>query len=310
MSDSAASGHASWAQQLEVATRVAAGLIAAAYVAGFLIVTIHHARLGIWQFDLLRPRILSAGTTFLVLLFLAAATTLGAHRLLGIGGVGLPREPHKQQAAATLVTIICSTTTAYGFALFLRGMLASEESWRFWIPWQPIPLMLLVGGIDFAARVRIDKGPTSFLLSAAAAAVALGGAVWSYATRFTSTLALWFWIVMVLVLVIYAVGRYQEALLRNQRLESILLVATIGMIYLYSAQIYGAVNPWLGGGAPMSVTFILSAPAPTAETIEGRLIEETTHGYYLLPDTDPTRPLFSLAKECQQFSLRQVSESV
>ena len=112
MPDLTVNGRASWAQQLEIATRVAAVLIAAAYVAGFLVVTIHHARLGIWQFDLLRPRILSAGTTFLVLLSLATATTLGAHRLLGIGGVGLPAQPHEQKAAATLVTVICSTTTA------------------------------------------------------------------------------------------------------------------------------------------------------------------------------------------------------
>jgi hypothetical protein len=283
-----------WLRQLELGARALAVTVGSAYVVGFLIVTTHHARLGIWQFDLLRPRILSAGATYLVLTLFAVATSLGVHRLLGVGGIGLPWRPHQKIGHGIVARALCSVTTAYGFSLFIRGMLGEGESWRFWLPWQPWPVMLMSGAaLSFVDRY-IDRAPGTIVAGCALLSISIGYLVWSFASPFTMMLALWFWLVMLLTLVAYAIGRFREALLQNQRLESILLAAVLGLIYLYSVSVYGAINPWLGGGAPMPATFLLSASAPEAlsKKLTGRLLEETSHGFYLLPHESQSNPLF------------------
>ena len=62
--------------RVQLLTQAAALLVVLAYVAGFLTLSLHHASYGISQFSLLRPRILSAGTIFLILMTLGAVSAV------------------------------------------------------------------------------------------------------------------------------------------------------------------------------------------------------------------------------------------
>jgi hypothetical protein len=59
-------------------------LLGAIYVCGFVIVTLHHARFGISQFDVLRPRIIAAGVSFMLLTAVPALISLRFFGALGL----------------------------------------------------------------------------------------------------------------------------------------------------------------------------------------------------------------------------------
>src|SRR4051812_22957072 len=61
---------------VEMLAKAFAIVIGVAYAAGFTIITLHHARFGILQFEMFRPRVAAAGVTFLALVLLPIAVAL------------------------------------------------------------------------------------------------------------------------------------------------------------------------------------------------------------------------------------------
>ena len=68
---------------LESITRLGALLVGIAYVAGFVIVTLHHAQYGIGEISLLRARVFSAGILFGSFVALPLAISARVHGYLG-----------------------------------------------------------------------------------------------------------------------------------------------------------------------------------------------------------------------------------
>lgn len=54
--------------RLPLVLQAGAGIIGAAYACGLLVILLHHAKYGVYDMDLLRPRVFLAGFAFLVLL--------------------------------------------------------------------------------------------------------------------------------------------------------------------------------------------------------------------------------------------------
>src|SRR5215470_9009677 len=80
-----------WEGRLKVLTQVAGICLVGIYIVGFLVVSIYHVRYGIPGFNFLRPRIISAGVLFFVLLALPLWELAGLYDWIKIPSRAIPQ---------------------------------------------------------------------------------------------------------------------------------------------------------------------------------------------------------------------------
>jgi hypothetical protein len=107
---------------------------------------------------------------------------------------------------------------------------------------------------------------------------------WSYFTESVFWLGLWVASVGWTSAAFGAWFRSTEKLARIVQIESLLLLVGAGLLVFYSTIIYGRIQPWLGGGAPLRIDLSLREEVPfiAGHEIQAALLDETEHGFYIV----------------------------
>jgi hypothetical protein len=260
-------------------------LLATAYAAGFVIVTLHHSQYGVLQFDILRPRVIAAGVTFLALMGLPIyiAFFLFNISLLKHDADGLSREPEHD----FLLTVIAACWFCGSCWLLVAG-------WNYLARTPPnntgltvlVGLMVVDSFVTVMTRGYFRRAPRLWTW---ANCLTVGIMFLAMLLVFPSgfVVALWFSVVGLSAVFVYHVSR-QRQILAGVRWD----VETIGIglfvLVVYARFIYGSIGVAFGGGAPALVTVHLARTSPLtkSDAMSAKLLDETELGYYLLAVTD------------------------
>lgn len=271
---------------LEVTARAAAIFVTIVYGTGFLIVAIHHAQYGIAQFDPLKPKIFSTGIVFVLL---AALPTIAAFRTFQLFGFSLDdrvfslvSKPENELARKIVIGIsFLLAAQGLSFALtFLFEPFADPK------PWGVTCLVVLAGlyiTLGFLAKKYFDDHPGFYVCANLLLMVLYLVALYRFYDHRQLALLLWF----------YGVGMGAIVLSKWLRPEKIRQIeweqrfpAIAVVLLTYSTSIYGHIKPSFGGGVPSPVALYLTGKTPISSTdvADVLLLEETDHGYYVLPN--------------------------
>jgi hypothetical protein len=276
----------SMASAADIAVRAGGLLVAAAYVFGFLVVTTHHAQFGISDFTLLRPKILTAGTCFLAVTLFAVFTGLRTFGLAGLSGVGLPvdAKPARERETVYMIRVFVLWSMSLAVALFVGPLLFQDGPWQPWLRLREYAAVAVCGG---AAQVceHLPRIPRKYrILLIVSLQLGLAAFAWRFFAESVFWLGLWMGLVSWTSAAFGAWFQNTEKLARIVQIESILMLVGSGLLVFYSLTLYGRIQPWLGGGAPLRVDFALrdSVPFINGHDVQASLLEETEHGFYIV----------------------------
>lgn len=288
---------------IEFAIKSAAAFFAFVYGIGFLIVSIHHAQFQIPQFDPVKPKILSAGLVFVVLVSLTAEGALHFFGLLGVGAVP-PDWALGILATATRRSKLVFLGSNWYFACYLSAQLVGLVYGAFPDPSPPglTVYRFLLGALivlNFAAgpvlRSRLEKFPSYPRVLAGLILVNVVGlmvVVGIYDDQRKFRLSLWFYAIGLLALLVRRVVR--KPLLRRQVSWQVGAMMFAAVVFPYATLIYKDIPPEFGGGVPTPVTIYFASATPVFHDAAAsvQLLEETAEGYYVLVPPDEKHAYF------------------
>jgi hypothetical protein len=279
----------------EVGARVGVLLAALAYICGMLIVLKYQATFGIFDMDVLRPRVVAAGMLFLTMLALSVVTVVPHISWPGKKkGTEQPASVHRRLARWLIDTGFYLGSAAF-VAFVLAGMFVdvpvnarSQSAWIF------IGAVFAQMAVTVFCLLAERTWPQLAWLFALAACGAIGGVIYAAVRTWPSAdLRLAAWIVTngVLVASLRTIG--DGASWRSWPYPMAVLVAS-GVIAGYAAGVYGNISASWGGGRPRPVTVFLRAAQPYIDGTELHvlLIDETSSGYYITQSREDTSALF------------------
>jgi hypothetical protein len=268
------------------------------YGAGFLILSLHHASFGISQFNLLRPKIISAGVLFFVLAALAAIETTQAFSFqLGIDKLpethNIPVPPRRDvrwvySLAFLLIALVVS-------ALLLRQYLGDSPLGDALYPWTLGAL--LPSAAAFATIPFVLMRKRQWELTACVVVVILS-VLWMafciYRTRDTtfSVLVGWF------LLCSYDFYLVRGALKDIRQLPHVnwvqALTLAMGTLVFFGIQVYPRIRSGFGGGSPSQATVQFVDKSPFDATGKARVwfIDETDFGFYVIRSKEAKKAIF------------------
>jgi len=293
--------------RVQLLTQAAALLVVVAYIAGFLTLSLHHASYGISQFSLLRPRILSAGTIFLILMTLGAVSAVQIFDLWKLNyptrtmsadamgptarGEG-PQPPKFFRSSIFMLRIL----TLLQFATFLSVMISiyvftgdydlvdRSGVWGL--------LLVFIGPAGIAtASLQVKKRPMLSLIVTALTLLMVGFCIWRIHEKTLGELLLWF------AFCAFIAHSLSEVITNPIKLREAnwhwALFWSISLLTLFATKIYPCVKPSLGGGAPIPVTFQFTDnfSLPNSAT-KLWLIDENEGGFYVISAPDAKSAVF------------------
>jgi hypothetical protein len=296
MGDDVAQRATTW---VEAAGKATALLLATIYGAGFLIVSIHHAKYGIVDFSPVKPRVFLAGAIFV---FLVAVAALAAFRNFGFRNFTRAAYPllddpiarhEKRRPYAIAIRIILfyipSRYVPFAFG-FLFNFRSSAFSWS-----EVVAATLVVFWIILTFQHRklrdFEQHPKMFLLVTFLLVFAdfLSGLLYIERARFWT--GCWFYLVGlgVMYLLSFKMDEFKRIEVETQLLP---LIATA--LLVYSATVYDSMRPEYGGGQPVNVSVHFAQPNPVfgSSSAELRLVDETETGYYVIRKPEEKRAYF------------------
>lgn len=268
------------------------------YGAGFLALSLHHASFGISQFNLLRPKIISAGVLFFVLATLAAIETtqafgfhLGGDKLLETDNISVPTRRHVRWIYSLAFLLIALV----GSALLLRQFLGDSppgDALYTWALGAVFPSAAAVAAIPLLF-MRKRKGEL-----AACVVVVVLSVLWMvyciYRTRDTtfSVLVGWF------LLCSYDFYLVRVALKDIRQLPNVNWVQAITLAMatavFFGIQVYPRIRSGFGGGSPSQGTVQFVDKSPFDATGKARVwfIDETDFGFYVIRSKEAKKAIF------------------
>jgi hypothetical protein len=284
--------------RIPVLAQLTGMLAVVTYGAGFLILSLHHASFGISQFNLLRPKIISAGVLFLVLSALAAIETtqafvfhLGIDKLPETDNISVPTRRHVRwiySLAFLLIALVLS-------ALLLRQFLGDSppgDALYSWALGAVLPSAAAFVAIPFIL-MRKRKGEL-----AACVVVVVLSVLWMayciYRTRDTtfSVLVGWF------LLCSHDFYLVRGALKDIRQLPHVNWVQAItlamGTVVFFGVQVYPRIRSGFGGGSPSQATLQFVDRSPFDVTGKARVwfIDETDFGFYVIRSKEAKKAIF------------------
>jgi hypothetical protein len=270
---------------IETAAKASAILLGLVYTTGFLVVTVHHAKFGISDFNILRPRIVYAGLLFLLFTVLPAVSVSRDFGLLGLSlqtyshPDGDKYKPHYYVVRAAMFWI----TAALALPLLLSWLYPATGPPESIATALKLPAIL---GLALAYTLFVNnyfyKHPTWSIAISFAVIIAIELYLSYYAGPNTSIIAHWFLLTGIGFLWVYRIiGKMTS--FKTAKWEIGVLLA-IGILVLFPLGVYDKVHAHFGGGLPVPVTMYLTCadPATSAMTLEAQLLDETPEGYYIL----------------------------
>jgi hypothetical protein len=261
------------------------------YVAGYLIVTLHHSQFGIVEFSPIRPRIFSAGALFLLLL---AVPFLAVSRVFHFFGLQDP----KAAVSRTLFRVapenarylrlsiafdfyfVCYGLSIPSLFLFPSGYLEFLElgpwGWGFFLAAAILSVLA-----NLAQRKRFDLRPLSSTVLSLLCAVALVLQAFLYCGRSFFWLSAWYYFVGVATVLVHDIFGTADKV-KIFEWERI-IPSALAAVLAFATGIYGRVSPSFGGGGPTPAVFQLTAETPisSSRSVQVLLIDENDYGYYV-----------------------------
>jgi hypothetical protein len=264
------------------------------YGSGFFIVSLHYASYGIVQFDLLRSRVISAGTLFFVLFAISSFETSKAYGILGFASGAEARLPKSLlaggSAPAKLVMGFEGVFQALILSFFLGFILLD-------LPFREVELGLMVGltGFDVAAllvaRRRFERVPWRCAILVISCLfltfLVLGDISWQ-------RLLFFLWILLSGDLAVRGADylKNPEKLREISYSPHISWCLTVLLIFAYF--VYPNIKPAFGGGVPSDIELHFAQKWPGIDRLNTHawLIDENNNGFYVLWHAQDKRAIF------------------
>lgn len=275
---------------LERFARMAAIILGGAYVAGFVIVNLHHAELGIPDLSLLRPRVVSAGVFFLVMTAVPVIGTARIYGLLGLeaaGGVVFRTQPGDERIGRVIYMLL-DYQLCFVLAFFTRVFFDDTERTD-WTHWAFVVLAALVFTVGSQISYRHPRK------CAVLVAVAMVGLAWSARVGWGKVFfdrSIWFYLCSLgTVWCSDYLSRPEQ--LKKMRLEMYVGIPVVLLLF-FSTRIYGNARSQFGGGAPISVLIHFNPELSKllgSDTSAVWLVEQTDDAIYILRGREDQRAI-------------------
>jgi len=271
------------ASLIEMASKSVGVVLAVAYVAGFLIVALHHARFGIAEFSPLKPKVFAAGVLFLLLSLVPSvgAWRWSRHLLASSEESPESRRILKWRKVENAISffLFAQVLALPWLFLFSPGMsikVITKPLWWF-AGWAALYLALIFVHRRFFHRVPILLTLLSFI-----GAVGFFAISYILGSRESFWLSLWFYLVGVATIAVLH-QKADSTKLAAVEWERWIPAVLLFPLSIFAAEIYGTIKSEYGGAAPRPVKIYLgkSNPISISPSDSVLLVEETEHGYYV-----------------------------
>jgi hypothetical protein len=266
-------------ETVELVSKLAASLLFSVYVFGFLITSLHTSVYGFTTINPLRPRILAAGTWFLIFTGIPTMIALGVRK--DIFGLVERREWLSLGLWVPSYYFFCFMLGAGSTQLFDFPPSAPPNTLTTSDKFEAVDLLILL----VVAVVIIALAPRAIKLGAVAI---LAGLIFygAFSTAFKLprggfdffNVTAWFFCLGLWVLLESRVQRDAQHWVMTLFLAFILLGG-------FARYYYPRIKSSWGGGSPIPVVLYLSKDASVAsgKQIQALLLDETDAGYYIVP---------------------------
>lgn len=282
-------------QHLGALTQMGAVAVVVLYVCGFLTISLHYARYGIVQFDLLRAKVLSAGILLSVFLAISAFQVFRMRSSVWIqSALGSP-----QHADVSFIRPLYLKTVLF-FDLFFpaiflgyfMSMLFREFKIDRWTIGFYVCFAAFAGASIIALRMALPrKVRTAALLCILTYALGTAGLV---LTKDWPRLYLTLWFLMSAQMINVVVDHFNEPKkFREVELHKWIL-NIVALVGLFAWQIYPQIRPSLGGGAPTAVEMQFEQKSPIDGSQRSRvwLLDENDNGFYVVMSPSDVKAIF------------------
>jgi hypothetical protein len=268
------------------------------YAGGFLALSLHHASYGISQFNLLRPKIISAGVLFFVFAALPAIETM---QIFGFHTANTKKlesdnAPAPAKSYVRWINLLGFLLIALvGSSLVVRPFLTDlpfEGSLYSWAFAAIVPPAAILAAIPlFLMQKRKWELPVCIVLFAM---IVVWMAFCVYRTRDITFIVLVGWFLFCSYISYQAYGAINEP----QKLQSVnwvqAVTLTMSTAIFFGVQVYPRIPSGFGGGTPTQVTlqFVDKAPFDGAAKSGVWLIDETDVGFYVIRSKDAKKAIF------------------
>jgi hypothetical protein len=269
------------ASLLEVMSKGTAALAAAAYVIGFLVVSIHSASFGLSSINPLRPRILTAGAWFI---FFSALPAYIAMQLHVHSHEIKPEERFAWACVKMPLDYLACMSVAFGLH-FLFELPPSP-----WFARHGLisGVLVIAAGMVLAAATQLQttRHLDSHPIPAAAVSLVLvvGMIVFGVVVNpnfSTQYLGWWFFGVGIFALLHEDTVRHEK----NRREKDWVMSAMVALfgLYVFPLVIYPHIKASWGGGSPIPVIIYLSDDSRIlpGQQLSAELLEESDFGLYV-----------------------------
>jgi len=271
---------------VDVLVKAGAVLVGLAYVLGFLVVTIHHAQLGINHLDLLKAKIVAAGAAFIVLTLIPAIFALRAVS----GGFGIygPAAPFANSTLERIQIGAWFYSASYLLALSFDALALfvvdrpSGGTWNYWSIACGV-LVVLWLAISTYRRTFSRTHPPLFTLSLVVHAILFSVSIWFAHGIGVFIRTLWFWGVGIGIVELRRMFSKDPRSQFRRVVWELHLPGVILSLSFYATLIYSDLKPEFGGGAPFPVRLQIDRDIPLAshdKTFEAFLVDENDNGFY------------------------------
>jgi hypothetical protein len=276
-------------ETVEPVTKVGAVVAALTYVAGFVVVNLHHGQFGIVELSLLKARVVAAGVLFGVLTLIPVMFLTRIHGLLAPRPTSaLPNGTNDDGPIGTLIRRLELYPQCVALALPFIMLFEQGGSEKTGTPWGTGLVFISCSLLATFSR-RLANIRTRPRVHLAVVGVGVLGVVWMLARGFTIysrgffATSVWFYGCALVALGLRGMWLQREEL-RTVDWEQMVGTALVALV-LFSETIYGNVRARFGGGAPVPLSLYLSSDAPPlfgSAPAELWLVEETDQGFYVL----------------------------
>lgn len=275
-------------------------LLVGVYVCGFLVVSVHLASYGIVEFELLRPRVISAGVLFLIFLAVSASVASYVYDFFGSKGLKEKRDFEAGTSVHGHILYNLSVKSILFWDLFTLEALTAcfmaiplgifEPHAR--IIWYYLSVAIIWSTLNAAFHIWFSKKP-----------ILCGGCAFFALTLGVAGLVVMkMWTELYLVAWFVISGRMSAYIVQEIRVlvegRGVNLhkwfLGTLGVIVLFAVGVYPKVVPVIGGGSPVAIGLQFTDKSPLDGSLKPRvwLIDETDKGFYVLRSKEDKKGIF------------------
>ncbi len=257
-----------------------AAIFAVIYGAGFLIISIHHGRLGMYAVEPFKAKIFSAGLLFVLL---TGIPCIAMARAMGLFGLRMPAiEVVEGRIGYVYISwALDFWLIAVGLRLATSILFAPMEMFPRYPGWLLFIIYCAVAGIA-APFLSLNRWPLRTILMDFVVFILGVALIYKYSSHQFFLQALWFYLIGLIFLWI-------RSLTTSPRLVKTFLwerqgFLILAMVLFFAAFVYGHIPSFYGGGAPIRVdlTFNRQTSFSSGTTVTGFLVDDDSHGYYLI----------------------------